>query len=307
MSDFPLGGNPEGVLAYELRVVEQPDEEGDRLDREPVIRVEVPGNASGWTPSSERCLEPGRTYSWYVRGHGEAASTKWSHGGWFEVSAEPSLDEVVDALDVLRRYLEHATEDGPGGRKARNSAAKRPGVVADAEDLQGAAAVAADALLQVEGLASFASLDVTVDATIGDDVTVTDLVSAGRVTATNNLTTTNGDILATGSDRKIGFSENWFKELGPGTNGSKLRLNGIFFPDNLGWLELHQLSFHNLTYEDDTVTKSGGGTGRFVINSLTTFDVDNNTHICSGGGVVVGFRFKEQPTDQLAFDLICTK
>jgi hypothetical protein len=122
----------------------------------------------------------------------------------------------------------------------------------------------------------------------------------------NNIVSTNGDILVSGPDKKSGFAHNAIKQIDVGTNTAKLSLEGDFFPDELGWLELHRLSFNDIDHRGDTVTKSGGGEGRLVINSLTSFDVDNNVHICAGGGVVVGFQFKEQPTDQIAFNLICT-
>ena len=92
-----------------------------------VVFERLPGATSSWTPSLDRCLEPGERYAWLVRGvlanenaentDGSAKAAAWSSPRLFEISGRPSPEEVEAAIDVLLRHREtssggqHATEN----------------------------------------------------------------------------------------------------------------------------------------------------------------------------------------------------
>ena len=107
-------GAVEGAARYELVVYELAGEQEEAEEKAPVIRVSVLGTALSWTPSLERCLEPGGQYGWSVRARDEFGEGEWSSGRYFEVMAGPSTVEVEEALAVLRRYLGWEPEEATG-------------------------------------------------------------------------------------------------------------------------------------------------------------------------------------------------
>jgi hypothetical protein len=88
---------------------------------EPAVRVRLPGTAGSWTPSLDRCLLPGRTYAWFLRASGAAASSGWSTARLFRIEA-----------------IDHGPKRTPGRTSERSvaPAAARPG--AAREDLAAA-------------------------------------------------------------------------------------------------------------------------------------------------------------------------
>ena len=104
------------TVFYELVVYEST--EGQRLESEiEVLYATVPGGASSWTPELGRCLVPGGRSVWFVRAVLDEVdgvvldAGDWSEGLFFTVAAAPSVEEVEQALQVLRRYLD---EENPG-------------------------------------------------------------------------------------------------------------------------------------------------------------------------------------------------
>jgi len=79
-------------------------------DSKEVLFEKLPRGATGWTPERGRCLEPGASFAWFVRGirrdddEGPAADGEWSTARYFAISAQPSIAEVEEALGVLQRY-----------------------------------------------------------------------------------------------------------------------------------------------------------------------------------------------------------
>lgn len=69
----------DGATTHELVIYEVGQ---GRQEAEPVLKQEIPGSASSWTPSLDRCLERGGQYAWSVR----AVIGK---GGLRVVNAEP--------------------------------------------------------------------------------------------------------------------------------------------------------------------------------------------------------------------------
>ncbi|MDX1385361.1 MAG: hypothetical protein R3190_17035, partial [Thermoanaerobaculia bacterium] len=75
-----------------------------RLGERPSLYRSLPSSVNGWTPEGARCPEAGGRYAWAVRAIVEGQATEWSDSRLFELSALPSVEEVEQALDVLRRY-----------------------------------------------------------------------------------------------------------------------------------------------------------------------------------------------------------
>lgn len=92
----------EQATAHEL-IVYEVGEEGH--ETEAVVRRQIPGSASSWTPSLESCLERGGQYAWSVRAVGKKAASAWSNPNLFEVASRPSETEFEVALRVVRDYI----------------------------------------------------------------------------------------------------------------------------------------------------------------------------------------------------------
>ena len=97
----------EGASEHEL-VIYQVDEEGQAA--ESLLRQQIPGSASSWTPPLGSCLERGGQYAWSVRAMGRKEASEWSAPNLFEVAAGPSEVEFEEALQVVQQYL---TVQGP--------------------------------------------------------------------------------------------------------------------------------------------------------------------------------------------------
>ncbi len=106
----------EGSEFYELVAYRLPEglESLAELDLEgawEVLYVRVPGRATAWTADLDRGLEPGGSYVWFVRAvleemEGDAlAASEWSQGRFFSISPTPSVREVEEALELLRRHV----------------------------------------------------------------------------------------------------------------------------------------------------------------------------------------------------------
>jgi hypothetical protein len=73
--------------------------------------IELPAGATSWTPSAAECLERGKSYAWFVRAGADGPEAPRSEARLFEIGGSPTVAEVEEALDTLRRYLE-AEADG---------------------------------------------------------------------------------------------------------------------------------------------------------------------------------------------------
>ena len=125
------------VAGYELAVYRVGGEEaegGPASTAQPVLHHRLPAGAAGWTLPPDRCLAPGGRYAWSVRAVGKGVEGKWSEPALFEVAAVPSLAEVEEALEVLRRFersndLSRAGRGGEGtvvAVAAPTASAERP-------------------------------------------------------------------------------------------------------------------------------------------------------------------------------------
>lgn len=76
------------VEAFELAVHVAGDTPGESAA---VLSEILPGVASGWTPSLERCLRPGTRYTWTVRALGRGGASDWAEPMHFHVAADPRV------------------------------------------------------------------------------------------------------------------------------------------------------------------------------------------------------------------------
>lgn len=101
------------AAGYELVVYAlEPDGEAAA---EPALTRSLPAGVSSWSASGGDCLAPGQSYAWAVRAEGGERG-EWSDARFFRVPSRPSIEEVDEALAVLRSYF---GEDGvPAGETA---------------------------------------------------------------------------------------------------------------------------------------------------------------------------------------------
>jgi hypothetical protein len=101
----------DGAGAYEL-VLFRLGPDGQRTTE--LYRVELPGRTQGWTPTLERCLEPGTRYAWALRAVGRRGEVgPWSQARIFEIAGAPTIAEVEQALSVLNRWLDRGEGEAP--------------------------------------------------------------------------------------------------------------------------------------------------------------------------------------------------
>jgi hypothetical protein len=260
--------------AYELRVYREPS--GQAFDEASMIETEVPGGATGWSPPGDGCLEPG-LYAWRVRGVSASGPTDWSEAGWFEIPDQPTVDDVALALDVLKRHRRAvAIPDESAGGSDRPVAERarylETGAIEAAPDAVGrlAGSEGTDAQMQVAGLAEVVNLEVS-----GEIRGDAGGINVPALVAFSN-TVTFGEVLA-------------FDMLTLDLEVTDL------------------LKVNTIEYSGSDLAQAGGGVGFVEIVSATVLDVDDNVHVCNNGGLVRGLRLKAQPSDQLAFELICTE
>jgi len=95
-------GRVDGAESYELEVYHIGKEENEAL----VLKKELVGSASSWTPSLDQCLERGGQYAWSVRAVGSKTSSDWAIPSLFEVRDGPGEAEFEAALRVVKQYLD---------------------------------------------------------------------------------------------------------------------------------------------------------------------------------------------------------
>ena len=99
-----------GANSYEL-VVYQAEESAGK--NEPVIRIELPGTSSAWTPSLDRCLLRGAWYAWSVRAWRKTKGGAWSEPSVFQVVAGPGRAELAEASETVSQTSAGASSGGP--------------------------------------------------------------------------------------------------------------------------------------------------------------------------------------------------
>ena len=95
-------GGVESARGYEL-VVYLVTEDGAAGE---LLRRSFDGQVSSWTPPLADCLTPGEQYAWSVRALGRKAPSEWSAPALLRVANAPDEARLLEALAVVRRYLE---------------------------------------------------------------------------------------------------------------------------------------------------------------------------------------------------------
>jgi hypothetical protein len=95
-------GGVEGATRYELIVYRVGEVEEAT---EPVVRQDLLGSASSWTPSLDRCLERGAQYAWIIRAVVGEEVSYWSSPWLFGVATTQSLAPIEEE--------EHGAPGGP--------------------------------------------------------------------------------------------------------------------------------------------------------------------------------------------------
>ncbi|MFP3939215.1 MAG: hypothetical protein ACLF0P_02815 [Thermoanaerobaculia bacterium] len=198
---FSFGGAA-GARSYELAVYELDEGQGEEEDERLVLREEIPGRATTFTPALENCLERGRRYAWSVRAIDPKGPGEWSTPRLFEVADAPGEAELAEALEVVRRYAAAHGEASPAAGLApdEDSGGEEPTSAAGGgvERLP-VTASATETALSVDGgvAASFFAGDgsALVNLPPASDVACSGCVSGSEV-ANFSLT---GDDIATGS------------------------------------------------------------------------------------------------------------
>lgn len=96
--------------SYELVVYKADESAGHE---EPVVRIELPGTASAWTPSVDRCLVRGGWYAWSVRAWRETTAGDWSEPSVFQVVDRPSRAEPAAPMEISGQTTTGAPSAGP--------------------------------------------------------------------------------------------------------------------------------------------------------------------------------------------------
>jgi hypothetical protein len=89
-----------GAVAQELVVLESGEAAPEIDGAEALVRVELPGSASSWTPDLERCPLLNRTYAWAVRALGEGVGSDWSEPRLFRVVGRSAFFPPADVPKI---------------------------------------------------------------------------------------------------------------------------------------------------------------------------------------------------------------
>ena len=76
----------------------------DEEETAAVLTAKIDGRAGSWTPSLGRCLERGGRYAWSLRARRGGEASAWSAAALFRVAPGPSLEELNEALAMLRHH-----------------------------------------------------------------------------------------------------------------------------------------------------------------------------------------------------------
>ena len=123
--DWSSVGEPESI---ELAVYRMPDpgKDGSAPEPEELYWLILPGSARGWTPSLDRCLQPGGRYAWALRAVTSDGLGEWSPVYFFQIP-QPTAIDVQRALAVIEAFL--GTERGEPSDGAVQDVGESPGSV----------------------------------------------------------------------------------------------------------------------------------------------------------------------------------
>lgn len=290
---------------FELVVFELPQDYLDATaELKPFIDVTIAGAGRSWTPSVDRCTEPGKMYVWTVRGRSGSASTEWSSESWFtspsSTGPDPRATLALLAGDgsapLIDQHSRLAGEDGSMGHSiAIDSTHAMRGVEPELTVADGMTA-AEIAVLRVPGqsLGRIAS-----DSEFNSR-------ALGRLKAARYELLLPPPSLATGARLSAGPAAIAAATL-------KFGFGECFgAPSNCDDLEVDALIARGVEVQGGPINFSNpftgyvgsGGSGFFEVPSATSVRVDDNAADC-GGRPVVSVRLAETDADQIGIQVIC--
>lgn len=290
---------------FELAMFELPQDYLDAgAELKPFTVVTVPGAGRSWTPSVDRCTEPGKMYVWLVRGRSESASTEWSSESWFTSPSSAGPDPRA-----TRALL---AGDGPAPFNDQSS-----GLAGDDGSMGNSIAV--DSMDAVRG--------VEPELTIVDGMTAAEIAvlrvpgqSQGRIAsdsefnsrALGRLQAARIELLLPPPSLAAGAR----LSAGPASVATatlKFGLGECFgAPSNCDDLEVDALVASGVIVQGGPINFSNsftgyvgsGGSGFFEVPAVTSVRVDDNAADC-GGRPVVEVRLAETDADQIGIQVIC--
>ena len=274
---------------FELAVFEvTPGSQSVSAQIKPVAQAVIPGAGRNWTPSTDRCTEPGKTYTWLVRGLSASGDSEWSAEAWFSspIVAGPDRQEISALLAITETAAPTQPQSSP------------------ADSLQ----VAQPELTVVE------------DMIVGEIAVIRDPgVSLGRITTSSDfesrsftgLRAARFELLETPPSTGSGAVLSADLNASPGVT-FKVGSGNCSVSGACDDIEVHHLTATGVVVESGPIHFSAGfenysgsgGSGFFEVPSATQVRVDNNAAKC-GGRPVVGVRLWETDTDQIGIQVEC--
>lgn len=289
---------------FELVVFELPkDYLADSAEPTPFIVVTVAGAGRSWTPSLDRCTEPGRMYVWLVRGRTGSDASAWSSDSWFtsrpDVGPDPRATRALLAVDASTASNEQRYRLARDGSSVGDVA-----VVAD-NGLQGVEP-------ELTAVRDMSAGEIAVlrqpGVSLGRIASNSELASRalGRLRAARFELLQPPPSLATGARLSAGPSA-------VATASFKIGFGECFSaPSNCDDLEVDTLTSRGVFVQEGPINFSNsptgyigsGGAGFFEVPSATSVRVDDNAADC-GGRPVVAVRLAETDADQIGIQVIC--
>lgn len=121
-------GHGAKVDRFEIAVHRAGDERADAL----FVR-ELPGTATGWTPSLELCFTPGDRYAWRVRAVDATGASAWSAPSFFRVAPDTASMPREQAIAVVNEMLAAQRRSAPAARPDAPAVAAPKGAAAQLE------------------------------------------------------------------------------------------------------------------------------------------------------------------------------
>ena len=300
-------GSPADFESFELAVFEAAPDGSTSADPDlkAVAVVTIAGGGRSWTPSVDRCPEPGRVHVWYVRGRAETGTTEWSSGSWFTSPSATGPDpQAISALLSWREGSSATTSPRPEAAGADRRSTGH-GAGAPLRDMEGA-----EPELAVQGELIVGEITVLDEpGSFGRIVTDSEDTSHafGRLRATQfklfHLPGAEGATFVAGGTSSPGAEV--FQIAAPGGAGEDC---GTLCAD----LDVGTLLVERELRVDGAFTFSNGfsnylgtgGTGFFEVPSLTSVRVDNNAADC-GARPVMEVRLAETDSEQIGIQVKC--
>lgn len=269
-------------------------------EQDVVLAARLPAGARSWTPSSEQCLERGRSYRWFVlQGEGRILA---SEGHAFAISHLPSDAAITWARDVLHRHL-GASAPAPPTRVAQVPGPPASPAQVAPEGHSNApveSTFSGDATVGINGATHVVGVRaVKIGSSSGDVVAEGSIISQQSPILGNGITFTDSS-----GNSQIVVSQ-------PDANFD-LEIHGGFIAGSLD--ATTSVRATAVQVSSGTYTGDDGGTGVEDVDQkdcgflgfADCIRVDENDTFCTGGSFVVAARLWQTDGDQIGVQVKCT-